>query len=1023
MNESFSTDFSDIVQVDGNISISNVETENNESHVRVIIGNRPAPKPKEKRIPVRKTLRRDNRGELSLHLPNMAVYNHRSIWKKLKNFCIEFHELSMGIAFHSEVWEKKESKKHKYKIDEMLEMENIDYISTARPNRRGGGCAITCNNTLFHMKEVKVDNPDNLEVTFATLRPKDENSPQFVVILCALYSPPRSRKKSKLVDFISNTYHHLKSTKYPSAFFALGGDINDLKVELLLNISPMFKQTVSKLTRGEKSLSVIVTDLWNFYQNPEILPPLKPDILGVGMPSDHSVPYAKTYTDRRVMRRKNYSMKIIRPFPDSGICEFGQWVLNEDFSEVKAAPTTTDMVAKLEEVISTKVDAIFPQKSIRVYEGDKEWMDSELRSLRRQKSREYVKNKKSEKFIELNKKFNAMKEENSKNFVETKVEAMKSLSLSKFYKKIKEIGARLGECNKSTFSITSHVEQSLDANQAAEKIAEHFSAISKEYSPLDTQKLPSRVKEKIFHPDVISNCPILEEYQVYEQFKKRGFKASSVPGDIPARLKKEFAPELAGPTCSIFNRVTRSGLYPRQWVTEYVTPIPKINPPENEDDLRNISLTADLSKDYENFLAEWLMPYIENRIDPGQFGGLKGHSTTHYLIKLLDFILSSTDTSNVPKAVMVALIDFSKAFNRINHSKVIVRLSDWGVPGWLLRILISYLTDRSMILRYKGVQSSRHWMPGGSPQGALLGVLLYLVYVSDIGMDLPQISSPVPGETDLTSVPFPPLPAVTESEARLKYVDDLSIGECVRLDTQLSLQPNNGDLFLPPTLLQKRLDDVSIAAQAHDMKLNLTKTKVINFNFTRKYKFRPELAFDGTVLEVVNETKLLGLIISDDCRWDANTKNIVTKGNARLWFLRRLKSLGASKDTLVDIYKLFCRSVLEYAAPVWSGSLSKGNDQDLERIQRNAYKIIFGTAFTDYDECLDVVQEETLSARRDKLCINFAKSCLKVPKFSEWFPQGICTRNKTSYLVPEARTKRYGRSAIPHIARLMNSQM
>ena len=110
----------------------------------------------------------------------------------------------------------------------------------------------------------------------------------------------------------------------------------------------------------------------------------------------------------------------------------------------------------------------------------------------------------------------------------------------------------LSECNKSSFLITSHVEQNLDANEAAEKIAEHFSAISKEYSPLDTQKLPARVKEKIFHPDVVSNCPKLEEYQVHEQFKKRGFKSSSVPGDIPARLKKEFAPELAGPASSIF---------------------------------------------------------------------------------------------------------------------------------------------------------------------------------------------------------------------------------------------------------------------------------------------------------------------------------------------------------------------------------------------------------------------------------------------------------------------------------------
>ena len=110
---------------------------------------------------------------------------------------------------------------------------------------------------------------------------------------------------------------------------------------------------------------------------------------------------------------------------------------------------------------------------------------------------------------------------------------------------------------------------------------------------------------------------------------------------------------------------------------------------------------------------------------------------------------------------MVALVDFSKAFNRINHSKVIVRLSDWGVPGWLLRILISYLSGRSMILRYKGAQSSRHSMPGGTPQGALLGVLLYLVYVSDIGMTLP---APVPGVEELPSVAYPPDPAVCEDK-------------------------------------------------------------------------------------------------------------------------------------------------------------------------------------------------------------------------------------------------------------------
>ena len=275
-------------------------------------------------------------------------------------------------------------------------------------------------------------------------------------------------------------------------------------------------------------------------------------------------------------------------------------------------------------------------------------------------------------------------------------------------------------------------------------------------------------------------------------------------------------------------------------------------------------------------------------------------------------------------------------------------------------------------------------MPGGSPQGALLGVLLYLVYVSDIGMDLPHIPPSVPGIVDLPSVPFPPTPAVTDLEARLKFVDDLSVAECVRLDTQLypkndqigprAYHDRNG-LFFPPDLsiLQKRLDDISTSAKLHDMKLNLGKTKVIPFNFTRKYDFVPDFSLDGAPLEVVYETKLLGLTVTSDCKWDANSKNIVKKGNSRLWFLRRLKVLGASQETLLDLYKLFCRSVLEFGAPVWSGALTIKNKQDIERVKKNAMRIIFGASYTTYEHFLEDINEDTLLLRRDKLCQTFGE--------------------------------------------------
>ena len=106
------------------------------------------------------------------------------------------------------------------------------------------------------------------------------------------------------------------------------------------------------------------------------------------------------------------------------------------------------------------------------------------------------------------------------------------------------------------------------------------------------------------------------------------------------------------------------------------------------------------------------------------------------------------------------------------------------------------------------------------------------------------------------------------------------------------------------------------------------------------------------------------------------------------WFLRRLKLLGAKEDTMIEIYKLFCRSVLEYCAPVWSGALTKANTEDIERVQRNALKIIMGASYVNYEECLDQINEQTLKERHDQLCLRFAESCLKNDKFSNWFQKG-----------------------------------
>ena len=129
----------------------------------------------------------------------------------------------------------------------------------------------------------------------------------------------------------------------------------------------------------------------------------------------------------------------------------------------------------------------------------------------------------------------------------------------------------------------------------------------------------------------------------------------------------------------IYNKILQSAEYPRQWVVEYQVPIPKTASPEKLDDLRNIAKTSFISKVFESFLADWLMPIVKPYLDPCQYG-IKGASTSHYLIKLLQFVHEHLDLKD-PHAVVVALVDLSKAFNRVSHSMVIEDLHDMKVPS------------------------------------------------------------------------------------------------------------------------------------------------------------------------------------------------------------------------------------------------------------------------------------------------------------------------------------------------------
>ena len=105
------------------------------------------------------------------------------------------------------------------------------------------------------------------------------------------------------------------------------------------------------------------------------------------------------------------------------------------------------------------------------------------------------------------------------------------------------------------------------------------------------------------------------------------------------------------------------------------------------------------------------------------------------------------------------------------------------------------------------------------------------------------------------------------------------------------------------------------------------KSKVMVFKTARHFDFMPNLTLPGTAfgeyLEVVENFKLLCVVVRSDLKWHDNTNHICKKGYLRLWILRRLKKLGASKHELLDVYYKQVRSVLELAVPVWQPGLTQ----------------------------------------------------------------------------------------------------
>ena len=183
-----------------------------------------------------------------------------------------------------------------------------------------------------------------------------------------------------------------------------------------------------------------------------------------------------------------------------------------------------------------------------------------------------------------------------------------------------------------------------------------------------------------------------------------------------------------------------------------------------------------------------------------------------------------------------------------------------------------------------------------------------------------------------------------------KYEDDTTLAECVE---------KNGT-----SSMQSRVDEFVTKSRADGFQLNESKCKELRLSFTKSENTLEPVTIKNTNIEVVPSAKLLGVMISNDLKWNMHVEMIYRKVAARLYFLRQLKRAKVPANDLLSFYTTCIRPVAEYACPVFHTTLPQYLSDQLERLQKRALRII-STNDLSSKQALEVFNIPTLYDRRE----------------------------------------------------------
>ena len=341
-------------------------------------------------------------------------------------------------------------------------------------------------------------------------------------------------------------------------------------------------------------------------------------------------------------------------------------------------------------------------------------------------------------------------------------------------------------------------------------------------------------------------------------------------------MLKQVGEAIAKPLCMIFNSSLQTGQLPWQWKCSTICPIFKKGSKSNPLNYRPVALTSSICRLKETIIKDNMLVHLSSNrlISSEQHGFLPKRSTTTQLLSCLKDWMDNFDQSIDTNVVYT---DFSKAFDKVSHEKLVQILSSYGIKGSILTWIKNFLVNRQQMVHINTSSSRKVQITSGVPQGSVMGPLLFLLYIDDI--------------KDLST---------TGCQAYL-FADDYKVYSTDK------------------HALQQTLNNVSSFTKSRQLTLALPKCNHLLITNGNEHT---NLKLDNDTLSPVWNVRDLGVQIKHNLKWDLHITNIKNKAVQRSYQIFRAFT---TKNiwTLLKCYNVYIRPLLEFNTIIWNPRMIK----------------------------------------------------------------------------------------------------